>query len=361
MASAASGSAKKDDTNSSKPAAKRPIPSIKESNPDVGAMMLPSLYRFTEGIPRKELKLMVSEAMICEEALEHEIRQLQDALEKPNEPHSAAVQIMLDTEITPPDRFFTVSALLGRLRDELATPLPPNSTLPALREQAGLLPPKKKQKKDDSSSSKPTTPVTLPSSTLEKQKQLLGLYKNSEYVKEHPQPTQLMALWKKISSHRSSIVFRRPVNPKEAPGYTERIQFPMDLSLIRKMIVARQIISYRDLHQRLGLICHNCVKYNGRESDYGVVTRDFESNADDMVLAAVLTATHEANQRASKPTTPITTTDASIKDNRDKGERAGGKATPSTVVKADKKSDPLPPLAASAGVTAKEAPEAGTK
>jgi len=40
-----------------------------------------------------------------------------------------------------------------------------------------------------------------------------------------------------------------------------------------------------------------------RESDYGVVTRDFESNADEMVLAAVLAATQAARNTTPKPPT----------------------------------------------------------
>ena len=240
---------------------------MKESNFEVGAMMLPSLYRLTEGLPRQELKMMVSEALVCEEALEDEIRQLQDALEKPDvDLNNPDVQAMLDTELTPPDRFFTVSSLLGRLRDELTTPLPPNSIIPAHRAQAGMFPLKKKQKKEEAAESSNSTsvPSVDQMTTLDKQKQVLALYNNPEYSREHREAETLLSLWKKISSHRSSMVFRRPVNPKEAPGYTERISFPMDLSLIRKMIVARQIKSYRDLHQRLGLIAHNCVKYNGR-------------------------------------------------------------------------------------------------
>ncbi len=251
---------------------KRPLPVVNEEK-EIAAMLLPSLYRLTEGLPRKELKIMVSEAMICEEALEKEIAQLQAALESPQDSDAGKkVQFMLDSEVTPPDRFFTVSALLGRLRDDLATPLPPYSTLPEIRAQSGFLPPPPKKRKKENNILGATSemggginePVGVISATLEKQKKVLSLYQNLEYTKEHPQPTALMALWKKISSHRSSIVFRRPVNPKEAPGYTDRIVFPMDLSLIRKMIVARQIKSYSELHQRLGLICHNCVKYNGR-------------------------------------------------------------------------------------------------
>lgn len=227
---------------------------------------------------------MISEAMICEEALENEIRQLQEALESPPDSDAAkkpSLQMMLDSDVTPPDRFFTVSSLLGRLRDDLATPLPPNSTLPALRANAGLAPPPPKKKKKENNPVSSTDPPAVPSAlsnnkpppsvsastsstTLEKQKKVLSLYQLPEYTKEHVEPNALMALWKKISSHRSSIVFRRPVANASAPGYQDRINFPMDLSLIRKMIVARQIRSYSDLHQRLGLICHNCVKYNGR-------------------------------------------------------------------------------------------------
>ena len=62
----------------------------------------------------------------------------------------------------------------------------------------------------------------------------------------------------------------------------------MDLGLIRKMIVARKIVSYADLHMHIGLISHNCVKYNGRETDYGVVARNFESMADAFIRQAVL-------------------------------------------------------------------------
>jgi hypothetical protein len=55
-----------------------------------------------------------------------------------------------------------------------------------------------------------------------------------------------------------------PFLPAPAPGYKERILFPMDLSLVRKMIVARMIKSFSSLHHRVALICHNCVKFNGR-------------------------------------------------------------------------------------------------
>ena len=81
----------------------------------------------------------------------------------------------------------------------------------------------------------------------------------------------------------------------------------MDLSLVRKMIVGRMIKSYADLHIRIGLICHNCVKYNGRESDYGVVTREFEGIVDELIVNAVMKT---STSRSSSPATATASTAA---------------------------------------------------
>ena len=71
------------------------------------------------------------------------------------------------------------------------------------------------------------------------------------------------------------------------------------------MIVARMIKSFASLHQRIALICHNCVKFNGRESDYSIVTRDFEDMVDDKILDAVKnTKVATASTMVSIPSTP---------------------------------------------------------
>lgn len=258
---------------------------------------------------------MVEEAKAVEEALDREIKQLQQGLDPENLKENKELEnfcaLAWESEVTPADTNFTISALLGRLRDDLALPLPPNSTIPAHREKIGLLyqPPKKKKKTDAGGD------LDSKQSSLEKQKQILALQDNPEYSKEHPNTTHLLAVLKKISTHRAAIVFRRPVNPKEAPGYTDRILFPMDLSMVRKMITARMIKSYSELHQRIGLICHNCIKYNGRESDYGVVTREFEAMVDDYILGAVETAAAvakaaQAAAAVAPPAAPATTAPA---------------------------------------------------
>jgi hypothetical protein len=203
-----------------------------------------TLVRLARGLPKRELKLMVSEADECEALLLKDIEVLENALEG-NSEGNADLDNILESPLTPLDRYWTASALLGRLRGDLS--VPSIHTVPG---GPNILPPPKPANAGDPSA-------------------LVALSKNPIYTKNHATTVDLLATWKKISSHRTALVFKKPVKADDAPGYTDRIVFPMDLSLIRKMIVARKVQSYADLHQYVGLISHNCVKYNGRETDYG--------------------------------------------------------------------------------------------
>jgi len=212
-----------------------------------------------------------------------------------------SIEQILGTDFSPPDRYFTVSALLGRLRIPLK--LPATTSAAAAEAAAAALKGRKKtttvpkSKKEEMEIEKKAKQVKL---SFEKQQALLTLDQNNDqYHKEHTETTILLALWKRISSHRTSAVFRKPVDPAMAPGYKERILFPIDLSLIRKMIVCRMIKSFAAFHRCVGLICHNCVKFNGRESDYSALTRDFEDNVDEKVLEAVRNATSAAAAKAA--------------------------------------------------------------
>lgn len=323
----------------------------------------------SDGIPRRELKLIISEANECEDALERELKVLREAfrIEQQNcktdcivpidkstdkntastntvenitsdsaskSPITTSVKVMLESEITPLDGFWTLSALLGRLRHELTTPLPPGSKLPAYRAKAGLqqlvnsvgLSYSFKKKRTISTNTPATTQVSAsviadstvvddqsigrstPNNIDEKIKdvsqfrRLALLPDDPEFFREHTTTDKLLALYKKLNNHRSSLVFRRPVNPKEAPGYSDRIKFPIDLSLIRKLIVSRSIKSYRDILQRVYLIGHNCVKYNGRESDYALVTREFEAVATEYIFTAI-SAIHFTTNALNNPET----------------------------------------------------------
>mmetsp|Transcript_48691 Transcript_48691/g.146739 ORF Transcript_48691/g.146739 Transcript_48691/m.146739 type:complete len:573 (-) Transcript_48691:622-2340(-) len=201
--------------------------------------------------------------------------------------HFSTANEILASDLTPPDRYFTVSALLGRLREPLDTPLPPNSALGPLRETQRAAQYRKGLKKGATDAEKREAERRYKERQIDRQRALLALESNPVYTRKTPDTAPLLACWKRISNHRSAAVFRKAVNPREAPGYTDRILFPIDLGLIRKMISAGHVDSFQSLHRRIGLICHNCVKYNGRESDYGLVTREFESYADDAVIDAV--------------------------------------------------------------------------
>jgi len=385
------------------------------------AAMLPlissSIYSISDGIPRRELKLIVSEARTCEDVLEKELRLLRQALlierqkrkpktidaavgnsEEANDTNTntdtsvnakksdddtstsaynipvtastdkdgtsknieekgivtsasaiavtksltddsnrtmtptqfAALKTMIESEITPPDTHWTISALLGRLRHELTTPLPPSSQLHAYREKAGLQQlvnsvglsySSKKKRATNMTTSATTSTINSTESTtatssvgnstngtleLSQFKRLALLPDHLEFFREHATPEKLLVLWKKLSAHRSSLVFRRPVNPKEAPGYSDRIRFPMDLSLVRKLIVSRNIKNYHGILQRVHLIGHNCVKYNGRESDYALVTREFESVATEYIFTAVTAGcNYKGGSRTTSPVIPL--------------------------------------------------------
>lgn len=363
-----------------------------------------SLQRLTDGIPKRELKLIMLEAKACEAALEDELRILRQGLELERQKKQAttsnnssengkdsgkdadasdkkskhgtptttsssspltpaettSLQTMLDSDFTPTDTHWTLSALLGRLRHELTTPLPPRSQLPIHREKQGLtqlaqnvgLTSQSTYKKrgprpasatpatapttnymsnsSEDNATTETTPLgsdeptkaTTTTATTETAKtpndsqallseasqfkRLESLPEHAEYRREHAIPDKLLAVWKKLSTHRSSLVFRRPVNPKEAPGYTDRIRFPMDLSLIRKLILSKHIKNYEGILKQVHLIGHNCVKYNGRESDYALVTREFESVATEYIWNAIMKDTYGgARGRWSRNTSPM--------------------------------------------------------
>ena len=219
------------------------------------------LYRLTGGLPKCELNLIVQESNDCEVALLEEIRMLEEALVtlskdegdaeitdgiQDDERTAVALQNMLESPITTLDRFYTASAVLGRLRNDMAVPSASNmkASNQIATEKASLA--------VESNEDKAFNEFTDPNSPL-----------HLIYTETVVDPETLLALWKKISMNRAAFVFKRPVKSDEAPGYTDRIYFPMDLSLVRKRIITNNIQTYVDFHNALALISHNCVKYNG--------------------------------------------------------------------------------------------------
>uniref|UniRef100_A0A7S2K488 Bromo domain-containing protein n=1 Tax=Leptocylindrus danicus TaxID=163516 RepID=A0A7S2K488_9STRA len=270
---------------------------------DEQALLCPTLERLTTCLPRHELLEIVKDAEEVEALLKIEIGRLHEKLNNA-QPLTTAKEVgaekamtvneMLTSFETPADKFgATVSALIGRLRKPLETPHPPHSTLiHHIAQRDKLL--QKPGKTEDLESQK--------KKQSEQVQALLDLQKNPIFTNKMTETTALLSLWKRISGHRSANVFRRAVSERDAPGYTDKILFPVDLSLIRKMVTAGIIDSYAEFQKYIGLMSHNCVKFNGRESDYGIVAREFESYVDESIVTAVNAATEAAIKKGELET-----------------------------------------------------------
>jgi Bromodomain len=239
------------------------------------------LYRLTGGLPKCELHLIVQESNECEVALLEEIRVLEEALvaiakddddtemkvdtEVPtvdgssnDSPATTSLHSILESQhLSPLDRFYTASALLGRLRDDMAVPSISSTTKDQNRTATTY-----------TTTTTTTTTITSPAHESKVETALEGFMDpnspfNGIYTRTIVDQESLLSLWKKISTNRAAFVFKRPVKSEEAPGYTDRIDFPMDLSLIRKRTITNNIQTFIDFHHALALISHNCVKYNG--------------------------------------------------------------------------------------------------
>lgn len=269
-----------------------------ENLDELNELRYASMWRLTGGLPQHELSTMLQEALDCEIALEKEIEILEAAAkgegpisDDPNVPlkigvpreydptttgpnYLSTAKDILATDLTPLDRYFSVSSLIGRLRDPLDTPL-----VQQLESNGTVNDPQKKKTKTSNAVQQNRQKV------YRQYKRVSSLRdENDIYTEVQTDNTALLALVKRISNHRTAAVFRRAVNPKEAPGYEDRIHFPVDMGLIKKLVLCGHINTFEKLHQYIGLICHNCVKFNGRYSDYAALTRDFESYVDDSFL-----------------------------------------------------------------------------
>lgn len=341
------------------------IDNVQNFSEEEGNLMYETIFRLTGGLPAYELEQTIEEATKCEEALMKEIAILEEALASgsfsssvQNDGHAessstsiqdvlpsrpiipvvppeydaantndapnflSTAEAILGCELSPLDRYFTVSALLGRLREPFDTNPPPHSQLFQAR-QAVIIASDKKKKSVNSMTPSDQRKVQ----SMDKYKKLLELETLNEiYTQKQTDITGLLALVKRISNHRTATVFRKAVNPLEAPGYTERICFPSDITLLKKFVLCGYIQTFQELHQQAGLIAHNCVKFNGRDSDYSIIAREFENYVDDSMLdimqkRAAVAASSTADVDMTEPAGEEGTDDANQTEKQDAEEK----------------------------------------
>uniref|UniRef100_K3WUL4 histone acetyltransferase n=1 Tax=Globisporangium ultimum (strain ATCC 200006 / CBS 805.95 / DAOM BR144) TaxID=431595 RepID=K3WUL4_GLOUD len=88
--------------------------------------------------------------------------------------------------------------------------------------------------------------------------------------------TQLMQIWKAVSSHRSAWPFHEPVDTTIVVDYLDYIKDPVDLSLIAKRIESGQYISKAALRADLDRMCENCTVYNTPDTNYYKAAKDLQ-------------------------------------------------------------------------------------
>jgi hypothetical protein len=317
------------------------IDNVPELSNDEKDLLYETIFRLTDGLPARELELTVEEAIECEKALLKEIEILEAKLsessssavdesqiintkseggEVPSRPiipiippeydatlnnssnFLSTANDILNYELSPLDRYFTVSSLLGRLREPFDTNPPPHSQLFQARQAVIVASDKKKKTVNNMT---PSEQRKIQS--IEKYKKMIDLKTLNEiYTQKQTDISGLLAFVKRISNHRTATVFRKAVNPSEAPGYTDRIKFPCDISLLKKFVLCGYIQTFQELHQQAGLIVHNCIKFNGRDSDYSIIAKEFEHYIDDSMLdimqkRAALAANSASSATAAAP------------------------------------------------------------
>jgi hypothetical protein len=89
----------------------------------------------------------------------------------------------------------------------------------------------------------------------------------------------IMDIWRTINSHKYAVIFRKPVNLKDAPGYSKIVKEPVDLGLIKQRICDGDIHSLEELSRQTELMCDNAMKFNGEGDDYYEYAKELKAFA----------------------------------------------------------------------------------
>ena len=76
-----------------------------------------------------------------------------------------------------------------------------------------------------------------------------------------------------VKKHEDAWPFWEPVTDEVAPGYSELIDTPVDLSKIEEKLENRSYISRAKFVEDFHIMVDNCEEYNGEESEYTTMAR----------------------------------------------------------------------------------------
>ncbi|XP_021265939.1 bromodomain-containing protein 8 isoform X2 [Numida meleagris] len=108
----------------------------------------------------------------------------------------------------------------------------------------------------DGTSADPMLGSTSPANT-----QLMQLSWDNPMKHSHFKRT-VLSIWKMIASHRCSGPFLKAVSEKQAPGYSEVVKRPMDLTSIKRGLAKGHIRSLAQFQCSLMLMFQNAIMYN---------------------------------------------------------------------------------------------------
>uniref|UniRef100_A0A8C3PXG0 Bromo domain-containing protein n=1 Tax=Chrysolophus pictus TaxID=9089 RepID=A0A8C3PXG0_CHRPC len=136
----------------------------------------------------------------------------------------------------------------------------------------------------------------------------------------------VLSIWKMIASHRCSGPFLKAVSDKQAPGYSEVVKRPMDLTSIKRGLAKGHIRSLAQFQCSLMLMFQNAIMYNAANHHVHRMALEMRREVLEqmqMLGEALLRSEHRSGQAQADP--PGREGGAEVYQQRRKGDHGAGR------------------------------------